>query len=177
MTKSPALVTAVVAAALSAAPAFAQATLPAECQPMLAAGEKQFTVPSHAVMKTTGMGPAPMTSEVVNIEGATYVKVMDRWMKSPMSSQDLAKQARAKMSSGKTSCTQQPDESVDGVAAAVYTSHTELDKGATDSQVWVAKSTGLPLKSEIEMKMSSGKNSHVSVKYDYENVKAPEGVK
>jgi len=69
MTKSLAVVTALFAAVLSAAPAFAQATLPAECQPMLAAGEKQFTVPSHAVMTTTGMGPAPMTSEVVNIEG------------------------------------------------------------------------------------------------------------
>ncbi len=115
MTKSLAVVTALFASALSAAPAFAQATVPAECQPMMAAGEKQFTVPSHAVMTTTGMGPAPMTSEVVNIEGTTYVKVMDHWMKSPMSSADLAKQAKAKMAAGKTSCTQKADESVDGV--------------------------------------------------------------
>ena len=177
MTKSLAVVTALFGAALSAAPAFAQATLPAECQPMLAAGEKQFTVPSHAVMTTTGMGPAPMSSEVVNIDGTTYVKVMDHWMKSPMSSADLAKQARAKMASGKTSCTQQADESVGGVAANVYSSHTDTEHGGTDSQVWVAKSTGLPLRSEIEMTMSGGKKSHVSVKYDYENVKVPEGVK
>ena len=177
MIKSLTVVTALFAAAISAAPAFAQATVPAECQPMMAAGEKQFTVPSHAVMTTTGMGPAPMTSEVVNIEGTTYVKVMDHWMKSPMSSADLAKQAKAKMSVGKTSCTQQADESVGGVAANVYSSHTDTEHGGTDSQVWVAKSTGLPLRSEIEMTMSGGKKSHVSVKYDYENVKVPEGVK
>jgi len=144
---------------------------------MLAAGEKQLTVPSHAVMTTTGMGPAPMSSEVVNIDGTTYVKVMDHWMKSPMSSADLAKQAKAKMAGGKTSCTQKPDESVDGVSANVYGSHTDTEHGGTDTQVWVAKSTGLPLRSEIEMTMSGGKKSHVSVKYDYENVKAPEGVK
>jgi len=177
MTKSLTLVTALFAAAVSAGPAFGQATVPAECQPMMAAGEKQFTVPSHAVMTTTGMGPAPMTSEVVNIEGTTYVKVMDHWMKSPMSSADLAKQAKAKMSAGKTSCAQQADENVGGVAANVYSSHTDTEHGGTDSQVWVAKSTGLPLRSEIEMTMSGGKKSHVSVKYDYENVKAPEGVK
>src|SRR4029078_4857992 len=111
MTKSLAVVTSLFATALSASPAFAQAPVQAECQPMLAAGEKQFTVPSHAVMTTTGMGPAPMSSEVVNSDGTPSVKVMDHWMKSPMSSADLARQARAKMASGKTSCTQQADES------------------------------------------------------------------
>jgi hypothetical protein len=176
MIKSLAVVTALFATALFAAPAFAQAALPTECQPMLAAGEKQFTVPSHAVMSTTGTGPAPMTNELINIDGATYVKVMGHWMKSPVSSADLTRQARAKMAGGKTSCTQQPDESIGGVAANVYSSHTEHEQGATDTQVWVAKSTGLPLKSEIE-NTTGAKKSHISVTYDYENVKAPEGVK
>jgi len=177
MTKSRLVVPAVFIFILSAVPAFAQATMPAECQPMLAAGEKQFTVPSHAVMTTTGMGPATMNSEVVSIDGAMYLKVMDHWMKSPVAPEQLAKQAREKMAAGKTSCKQLPDDSVDGVSANVYSSHTDMDKGATDSQIWVAKSTGLPLKSEVEMTMSGGKKSHVSVKYDYENVKVPEGVK
>jgi hypothetical protein len=174
MTKSPIFIPALFVVALVAAPAYAQATMPAECQPVLAAGEKQFSVPSHAAMTTTGMGPAPMNSEVINIDGATYVKVMDRWMKSPMSGEQLAKQARDKMTSGKTSCKQLPDESVGGVAANVYTSHTDTEHGATESQVWVAKSTGLPLKTEIDMATAGGKKSHVSVKYDYENVKAPD---
>ena len=174
MRKSLIFVPALFVLSLAAVPAYAQATLPAECQPVLAAGEKQFTVPSHAAMSTTGMGPAPMNSEVINIGGVTYVKVMDRWMKSPMSSEQLVKQAREKMTSGKTSCKQLPDESVDGVSANVYSSHTDTEHGGTDSQVWVAKSTGLPLKTEIDMTMTGGKKSHVSVKYDYENVKAPE---
>lgn len=177
MTQSRHVVPAVFVLILSAVPAWAQATMPAECQPMLTAGEKQFTVPSHAVMTTTGMGPATMNSEVVSIDGAMYLKVMDHWMKSPVAPEQVAKQAREKMASGKTSCKQLPDDSVDGVSANVYSSHTEMEKGATDSQIWVAKSTGLPLKSEVEMTMSGGKKSHVSVKYDYENVKAPEGVK
>jgi hypothetical protein len=177
MTKSLRVVPAVFLFVIAAGPAFAQATMPAECQPMLAAGEKQFTVPSHAMMTTTGMGPATMNSEVVNIDGVMYLKVMEHWMKSPMSSEQVAKQAREKMAAGKTSCKQLPDESIDGVSANVYSSHTDMDKGSTDSRVWVAKSTGLPLKSEVEMTMSGGKKSHVSVKYDYEHVKAPEGVK
>ena len=174
MTKSLRFVPAVFALMSTAVPAFAQATMPAECQPVLAAGEKQFTVPSHATMTTTGMGPAPMNSEVINVEGVTYVNVMNRWMKSPQTSEQIAKQARERLTSGKTSCKQLPDESVGDVAAKVYSSHSELEKGTTDTQVWVAKATGLPLRSEVDMTLSGGKKSHVSVKYDYENVKAPD---
>lgn len=160
-------------ALLSPAPAAAQNPVPAECQPMMTAGEKQFTVPSHAFMTTTGMGPAPMQSEAISISGATYVKVHDHWMKSPLSSEQLVKQSRDTMTSAKSySCKQLPDDAVSGVAASVYSSHTETGTGATDTQVWVAKSTGLPLKSEVAMNLS-GRKSHVSVPYEYANVQAP----
>jgi hypothetical protein len=160
-------------ALLSPAPAVAQSPVPAECQPMMTAGEKQFTVPSHAFMTTTGMGPAPMQSEVISISGATYVKVHDRWMKSPLTPEQLVKQSRDKMTGARSySCKQLPDEAVGGVAASIYSSHTESGTGATDTQVWIAKGTGLPLKSEVDMKMS-GRKSHVSVRYEYANVQAP----
>ena len=151
----------------------AQSPMPAECQPVLTAGEKQFTVPSHAFMTTTGMGPAPMQSEVISIDGTTYVKVHDHWMKSPLTSEQLVKQSREKMTSARShSCKQMPDDVVGGVAASVYSSHTESGTSATDTQVWVAKSTGLPLKSEVDMTLS-GRKSHVSVRYEYGNVQAP----
>jgi hypothetical protein len=153
--------------------ATAQTPVPPECKPMLTAGEKQFTVPSHAFMTTTGMGPAPNHSEVININGATYVKVRDNWMKSPRSSEQLAKQSKEQIANARSySCKQMPDDVVGGVAASVYSSHTEMGQGATDTQVWVAKSTGLPLKSEVDMNLS-GRKSHVSVRYEYGNVQAP----
>jgi hypothetical protein len=153
--------------------AAAQSPLPLECQPMLTAGEKQFSVPSHALMTTTGMGPAPMQSEVISIDGATYVKVHDRWIKSPLTSEQLVKQSKDQITSARShSCKQMPDDVVGGVAASVYSSHTESGPGATDTQVWVAKSTGLPLKSEVDMNLS-GRKSHVSVRYEYGNVQAP----
>jgi hypothetical protein len=155
----------------------AQPKIPAECEPMIAAGQKQFTVASHAAMTTTGLSQAPLYSEVINVGGATYVKLADRWMKSPMTSEQLAKQSLEKLATLNSTCKQLPDETIGGVAAHVYSAHTERDTGSTDSHVWVAKSTGLPLKSEIELQLPGGKKSHVLVTYDYEDVKAPEGVK
>jgi hypothetical protein len=155
-------------------PAAAQNALSAECQPILTAGEKQFTVPSHAYMNTTGLGPAPIQSEVINVNTTTYVKVRDRWMKSPLSSEQLMQQNKDKFTNANSyTCKQLPDETVGGTAASVYSSHTETGTGGTDMQVWVAKSTGLPLKSEVDMSLAGGRKSHVSVRYEYGNVQAP----
>jgi hypothetical protein len=161
---------------LVAAPAAAQGTVPAECQPIMAAGDKQFTVPSHAFISSKGLGPTPMQSEAISINGATYVMAHDRWMRSPQTSQQLAQQAKEKVKTATVyTCKQLADETVGTTLANVYTSHTETGTGTTDTQLWIAKTTGLPLKSEVDLS-SNGHKSHMSVRYEYENVKVPAGV-
>jgi hypothetical protein len=163
-------------ALLVAAPAAAQGTVPAECQPIMAAGDKQFTVPSHAFISSKGLGPTPMQSEAISINGATYVMVHDRWMRSPQTSQQLAQQAKEKVKTATVyTCKQLADETVGTTLANVYTSHTETGTGTTDTQLWIAKTTGLPLKSEVDLS-SNGHKSHMSVRYEYENVTVPPGV-
>ena len=143
----------------------------------MAAGDKQFTVPSHAFILSKGLGPTPMQSEAININGVTYVMVRDRWMRSPQSSEQLAQQAKDKVKTAKSyTCKQLADETVGTTLAHVYTSHTETATGTTDTQMWIGTTTGLPLKSEVDISSSSGHKSHMSVRYDYENVKAPAGV-
>ena len=151
-------------ALLFAAPAAAQ-TILAECQAMITAGEKQFSVPSHAYMTNTGLGPTPMHSEMISINGAAYLLMQGHWMKSPVDPAQLMQQAKQALMTAKSyGCTQLPDEAVGGVATAVYSSHTDMGTGTTDSKVWVAKATGLPVKSETEMTRGE-KKSHVSVRY------------
>jgi hypothetical protein len=152
-------------------------TLSPECQAMLDAGLKQFTQPSHAFMTMTGMGPAGTQSEMINVDGVTYAMVNGTWMKSPVSVAQLIEQSKAQIASAKShTCQKAADEMVDGLAASVYTAHTETATGATDSRVWIANDTGLPLKSEIDMTMGARK-THTSVRYEYTNVTAPPGVK
>ena len=142
----------------------------------MAAGDKQFTVPSHAFISSKGLGPTPMQSEAISINGATYVMVHDRWMRSPQTSQQLAQQAKEKVKTATVyTCKQLADETVGTTLANVYTSHTETGTGTTDTQLWIAKTTGLPLKSEVDLS-SNGHKSHMSVRYEYENVTVPPGV-
>jgi hypothetical protein len=161
---------------LGAVSASAQ-TLSPECQAMLDAGQKQFTVPSHAFMTSTGLTPTMAQSEMINVNGVTYAMVNGQWMKSPVSVDQLIQQSKAAITGAKShTCQHMPDETVDGVAASVYTSHTESATGVTDSRVWIAQATGLPLKSEIDMTLGARK-SHTSIRYEYNNVTAPPGVR
>src|SRR5690348_6841052 len=93
---------------LASVPAAAQT--PPECQALMAAGEKQFTLPSHAFIVSSGLGPTPMQSEVININGVSYVKVHDRWIRSPQSSAQLAQQGRDRLKG--STCKQLADETV-----------------------------------------------------------------
>ena len=151
-------------ALLFAVPAAAQ-TIPAECQAMIAAGEKQFSVPSHAYMTNTGLGPTPMQKvEMISVNWASYLLMQGHWMKSPVEPAQLMEQAKQALMTAKWyGCKQLPDEAVGGVATAVYSSHTDMGTGTTDSKVWVAKATGLPVKSETEMTRGD-KKTHVSVR-------------
>ena len=87
--------------ALCAASAAAQ-TLSPECQAMMDAGVKQFTVPSHAFMTSTGISSALTQSEMINVNGATYAMVNGTWMKSPVSVEQLIQQSQAQVASAKS---------------------------------------------------------------------------
>jgi len=69
------------------------------------------------------------------------------------------------------------DESVNGEPATLYSGHDQLPDAKVDSQVWISKARGLPLKMEMDMDTggAAGK-SHRTVRYEYSNVQPPAGV-
>src|SRR6476646_598374 len=110
---------------LCAASAAAQ-TLSPECQAMMDAGAKQFSVPSHAFITSTGISSALAQSEMINVNGATYAMVNGTWMKSPVSVDQLIQQSQAQVASAKShTCQVMPDETVDGVFFCNDTAPTE----------------------------------------------------
>lgn len=139
------------------------------CKPVFDAMLKETTTPHHAV--TTRNGAAE--GETIATADATYVKVRGEWRTSPMTPQQLAAQQQENIRNvTAASCTALPDELIDGKAAVAYQAHYEQkDLGASDARIWIAKATGLPIRTDVSLQ--AGEKTSVSTRFDYDNVKAP----
>ena len=141
----------------------------AGCKPLYDAAVLQARTQSH--IYSTMTGPSNFSMETISTSDALYKRASttgNQWKKSIYSPQDEAKQA-AEHSRLYTSCQHVGDESINSEAAAIY---TEVNKDSQiDGKVWLSKTRGLPLKAELTM--SSG---HISIRYDYSNVRPPAGL-
>jgi hypothetical protein len=146
------------------------------CQPTYDAMSKVMSTPAHLYSTMTGgqNSADKHTTEVIYIGGATYVKVSGKWSRSPMTTQQVMQQEEENRKASKTACKYLRDESVNGEAAAVYSTHSDrADVGIkSDGQIWISKSKGLPLKIEIDIS-SDGSTNHHSTRYEYANVQVP----
>lgn len=155
------------------------------CQSVDDAMNKVMTVPTHIYVAMTpvlsnGAKPRPEDtsySETIYVGGAMYSKFRGSWSRSGWTPQQVMKQEQENRQKSKFSCRYLRDESVNGETAVVYSMHSERsDVGhiASDDQMWISKSKGLPLRVEgdIDSGGPAGKHHH-SVRYEYANVQPP----
>lgn len=143
------------------------------CQAVMEAVTKVYTVPVHLYTFTATPSGKTSSSEVIYANRFTYVQVNGRWRSSPVNEQEV-KAVKARAQADTTArCTVVRDEPVDGEAATLYRRHTTDEDTTIDSQVWVSKKTGLPLKQVIDMDAGASGKNHQSVRYDYVNVGVP----
>ena len=146
------------------------------CDSVIAATMKVLQVPSHLYMTQTadGNGGKSKNAETIYLNNVTYVKVDRDWRKSPVSIKDLAdmkKQSDQKVGS----CSAVRDEGVGGEPATLYKVHSQTPEDTVDTQIWVSKLRGLPLKQIDDIDVGGGPRgkSHTEVRYEYTNVAAP----
>ena len=140
-----------------------------DCQMILQAARKVFDVPTH--MYVTGkIDGQTFPAEMIYAEGTVYMKANGKW--SPAgTTKDMAKlmaEKEQKSHDGKATCRYLKDEPVSGDMAAVYSMHAETPKAVVNSQIWISKAKGLPLRQEDDME-----KMHNSTRYEYGNVKPP----
>jgi len=157
------------AALLTAVPAFAAS----DCNTLKAAILKVYQVPVHLYMTDAARDREIRNAETIYLNGTTFVKVNGPWRKSQISTKDLAdsiEESDQKLGP----CTVVGDEAVNGEAATLYKIHTQTADETADSQIWISKSRGLPLKqiSEINVTGAAAKR-HSEIRYEYTNVTAP----
>ena len=158
----------VLMAGVIAAPAFAQAAV-GPCKPVFDAMLKETTTPHHAV--TTQPGEPRI--ELISTAETTYVQIKGQWLKSPKTPKDyLAQQQENIRKVTVASCTALPDEEVDSKPARVYHARYEQkDLGASDAKIWIAQSTGLPIRTDVSLQ--AGQKTSVSTHFDYDHITAP----
>ena len=148
---------------ISAKPVAAQG----DCQLVLDAASKVYDTPTH-VYVTTNMGGKTQIMEEIFAVGALYLKVDGKWSPSPITMQEMKELGQKNRQNNKTTCRYLNDEPVNGEMAAVYRVHDESPKGNVDSQIWISKARGLPLRQEDDVD-----KTHNSMRYEYGNVKPP----
>ncbi len=152
------------------------------CKFLADANTKIYSIPTHIYMTETAAytGGKTRTSELIYLNNKTYLEVGGKWQISPQTpAQMAATRKETEADEEKTmTCRLVRDEAVNGEAAALYTAHQQNPDVKSDSQIWISKSKGVPLKLEMDMDVggAAGK-SHRTMRYEYTNVQAPAGLK
>jgi hypothetical protein len=156
----------------------AGAQVPPGCGPIFTANDKLAETPYHAVT-TTSLAGRPQTSETISIGEATYVLTQGQWTRSPTTPKARLAAEREELGKAKSyTCTLIGDETVDGVAATHYRTHLQSATSVSDTDVWIAKATGLPVKRETDLTRGGGTLAlHNAQRFDYVNIRVPPGVK
>jgi hypothetical protein len=165
---------ALMAASCVSTPAVAAAD--ATCQPMFDATIKIFAVPTHSYTSEILPGGKSRNSEAIYANNAMYILYNGKWIHGTATPQAMLKLEQENMQNQKTSCRHVRDELVNGEVAALYAAHAENEDVKSDAQTWVSKSRGLPLKTEEDIDAGDGEKRHISIRYDYSNVRPPAGV-
>jgi len=71
-------------------------------------------------------------------------------------------------------CSVVREESVDGEPAVLCSTHQKMEDAKIDSQVWVSKSRGVPIKTESDSDVGGAAGKvHRTMQYEYTSVHAP----
>jgi hypothetical protein len=145
------------------------------CQPVFDAEKKLITSPSHSFTTSTGVNGGPaQTAETVMVQGKKYIRASGKWMDPHVTTAEVLKREEENEKNGTSSCQFVRSESVNGESASLYHMQREISGFKEDSQIWVSKTTGFPLREEqdIDYGGSIGKR-HNSGRFEYSNVRPP----
>jgi hypothetical protein len=151
------------------------------CDAPLMAMNKLWRAPSHQYLTETGgyNGGKTRNSEIITMADARYLLMAGKWHHSAMSQQEAAEEiASNRENVAKDVCRYLRDESVGGESAALYSTHHQTEDDTSDTQIWISKKNGLPLRMEIDIDVGGGAmgKTHNSFRVDYSHVTAPAGV-
>jgi len=152
----------------------------ADCKPLFAAMSRMFHTPNHQYLTQTSAatGDKSTASEIINTGNAMYIMVDGKWHNSNATGTLLEQQEEDNRRKAKvTSCKLVHEESLNGVTVKLFNAHTETEYGASEEQLWVAKSSELPVREIIDMDLGDhGGKSRAEIRVEYVGIQAPPGL-
>lgn len=146
------------------------------CQPVFNALDKVMMTPRHTYSTITlaFAHAQPRASETIVANGKVYIRGNGKWRPGLTSLQDMQLQQKERRRHATEACQFMLNELVDTEAAAVFSIQTESENSKEDGQLWISKSTGLPLRDEqhIEVGGTAGME-HISTQFEYVNIQPP----
>ncbi len=148
------------------------------CQIVDDANGKLLNTPWHSY--TTAIEGPPDAHqgsvESIFVDGVTYTQVDGTWLAVPIVARPLKGNATANNGNKypKRICTHVRDESVNGDKTAVYRIRLKDDQGSVYFLMWISNSRGLISRIEYYPVKRRGDKSHISIRYDYNNVQKPQ---
>jgi outer membrane lipoprotein-sorting protein len=146
------------------------------CQSLLDANLKIYSMPVHVYTTETAVftGGKARTNELIYLNGKTYLQIAGKWRVSPQTPKQMQEIRKEAEAGAKVTCKFVREEPVNGEAAVLYNAHQETEDAKIDSQVWVSKARGVPLKTESDSDVGgAGGKVHRTLRYEYSNVQAP----
>jgi hypothetical protein len=145
------------------------------CQPVFDALIKVAKTPSHSYTTSTAAnGGKSAEAETIFASGQKYIWVRGKWMRIPVTAQDVVEQEKEKEERGRATCQFLRNEFVNGEAAMLYAVHREYEEVEENGQMWVSTGTGLLLRVEEDAdNRANKKKEHRSTRFEYGNIRPP----
>lgn len=120
------------------------------CQPVFDALDKVFTTPSHSYSTYTVQGRT-INGEAIYTQGKAFDLEDGKWMLSPKGPKEAMQEEAEHRKHGAVTCKIVDEESVNGQWATLYSLHGKTERTTAEAQLWIAKSTGLLLREDMDI--------------------------
>jgi hypothetical protein len=158
------------AEAAATAPAGGFSFDPDPCKAVLDAKLAQARAPAYAVTFTHAQpGQPTKPGESRRLNGVSYYLVNGAWVSKAQTADELVQELKDVSKDAKMNCKTTGDEAVGGQPATLYDAKIDNDGSTSESQMWISKTTGLPLKSHTQI----DDGQVLDQTYTYDGVTAP----
>ena len=120
-------------------------------------------------MIMTVPGKTDIHTEMIFDGTVLYRRIKDVWHKSPLKVQDFTDAILETQKKAASDCEKHASEAIAGKPASLFTMHSTTDDTTSDSRIWIANDSGLPL--QVETRFKDG--MIVKQVFQYDHIKAP----